>query len=125
MSQPELKPNQHPASWDLVIQRVADKRDQRADGHPDRDLSDYDGLLARMRQRDEIGRQQYGTPLQPFNGRDSIEDAMDEILDLCVYLENAHAENPVPTLRMMADEAAYFALRLQRWINHGRHSHLL
>jgi len=31
----------------------------------------------------------------------------------------------VPTLRMMADEAAYFALRLQRWINHGRHSHLL
>jgi hypothetical protein len=36
----------------------------------------------------QIGIARYGQPLQPFNGRDSLQDAYEEILDLAVYLRN-------------------------------------
>jgi hypothetical protein len=45
-------------------------------------------VIADMRERDRIGRRKYGTPLQPCNGRDSLVDAYQEALDLCVYLRN-------------------------------------
>ena len=41
-----------------------------------------------MKDRDRTGRAKYGTPLQPGNGRDSLMDAYQEALDLCVYLRN-------------------------------------
>ena len=60
MNQPKPNPNDLPAVWPLVI-------------------SD-------MRLRNNLGRERYGTPLQPFNGRDALMDAYEESLDLCVYL---------------------------------------
>ena len=76
-------PNDKPASWDLVI--------------------------ADMRARDAVGRERYGTPLQPGNGRDSLVDAYQEVLDTAVYLRNAIAERgaDVPSLphrEAMAEE---------------------
>lgn len=59
--QPDPTPNQHPALWDAV--------------------------LARMRERDQVGLERYGTRLQPFNGRHFGEDLMAELLDASVYLE--------------------------------------
>lgn len=53
-------PNQLPAVWDLV--------------------------MADMAARDAEGRRKYNTPLQPFNGRDGLIDAYQEILDAAVYL---------------------------------------
>ena len=53
-------PNDLPAIWDLVIED--------------------------MRQRDRVGARIYKTRLQPFNGRDALIDAYDEVLDLAVYL---------------------------------------
>ncbi len=64
--QPPPVPNDRPAVWDLVI--------------------------ADMRERDQVGRQRYGTPLQPHNGRDALVDAYQEALDLAVYLRQAIAE---------------------------------
>lgn len=58
--QPPPIPNSRPAVWDLVI--------------------------ADMKERDSVGRSRYGTPLQPFNGRDALVDAYQEALDLVVYL---------------------------------------
>lgn len=58
--QPNPSPNEHPAVWDLVLKD--------------------------MRERDTVGRERYGTPLQPFNGRDALVDAYQEALDLVVYL---------------------------------------
>lgn len=59
-------------------------------------IADLDGLafaeelrvliVADMRERDQIGRARYGAPLAPHNGRDSLIDAYQECLDLCVYL---------------------------------------
>lgn len=65
-NQPAPTPNDRPAVWPLVI--------------------------ADMQERDAIGRERYGTPLQPFNGRDALVDAYQEALDLCVYLRQAIAE---------------------------------
>jgi hypothetical protein len=59
-------PNDSPAIWDLVI-------------------SD-------MQARDRFGRSKYGTPLQADNGRDALQDAYEEALDLCVYLKQAIVE---------------------------------
>lgn len=63
LEQPAPVANDKPAVWDLV--------------------------LADMRARDAVGRERYGVPLQPFNGRDSLLDAYAEALDLAVYLRQA------------------------------------
>ena len=54
------KKNKLPAIWDLVIED--------------------------MRARDQVGLKRYQTRLQPFNGRDAMIDAYQEILDAAVYL---------------------------------------
>jgi hypothetical protein len=61
--QPKPIPNNKPAVWALVI--------------------------ADMEKRNAFGVAKYGTPLQPFNGRDALQDAYEEILDLCVYLRQS------------------------------------
>ena len=61
--EPPPVPNDRPAVWDLV--------------------------MADMRERDLAGHVKYGTRLQPHNGRDSLVDAYQEALDLCVYMRQA------------------------------------
>jgi hypothetical protein len=61
--QPPPKATQHPAIWPLVIKE--------------------------MHARDQLGRERYGVPLQPYNGRDALRDAYEEALDLCAYLRQA------------------------------------
>lgn len=57
--QPAPVPNRLPAVWDLVI--------------------------GDMRARDRLGRERYGVPLQPDNGRDNLLDLYQELLDSAVY----------------------------------------
>lgn len=45
-----------------------------------------------MKERDRVGRERYGTPLQANNGRDALVDAYHESLDLAVYLRQAIEE---------------------------------
>jgi hypothetical protein len=40
-----------------------------------------------------FGFETYGTPLQTFNGRDALQDAMEEALDACQYLYQHMREN--------------------------------
>lgn len=47
-----------------------------------------DHLIASMEESMEVGRERYGTPLQTFNGRDALKDALDEARDLYVYLSS-------------------------------------
>ena len=61
--QPDPMPNQYPPVWDLVI--------------------------ADMHARDRLGQHRYGVRLQAFNGRDMLDDAYAEALDLAVYLRAA------------------------------------
>lgn len=52
----------------------------------------WETVIERMKARDQFGRTKYGTPLQPFNGRNSLNDASEELLDLIVYLQNFQTE---------------------------------
>ncbi len=54
-----------------------------------------DLLIADMRARDQIGRDRYGTPLTSGNGRDHLVDALQELLDGCVYLATELDEHGV------------------------------
>lgn len=49
-------------------------------------------VIEDIRQRREVGVSRYGTPLQPFNGRDALRDAYDEALDLACYLRQMIVE---------------------------------
>lgn len=69
IEQPEPVPNDRPAVWPLVIMDMAT--------------------------RDQVGRERYGVPLQPHNGRDALRDAYEEALDLCAYLRQAIMERDV------------------------------
>lgn len=40
-----------------------------------------------LHKRKVFGIKKYGTPLQPNNGRDALQDAYEEALDLCCYLK--------------------------------------
>lgn len=42
--------------------------------------------------REAFGRAKYGTPLRAHNGRDALQDAYEEALDLCCYLKQALVE---------------------------------
>lgn len=69
-AEPQPRPNDRPAVWDLVI--------------------------ADMQNRDAAGAAKYGTRLQPFNGRRPLVDAYQEALDLVAYLRQAIEEQPNP-----------------------------
>lgn len=43
-----------------------------------------------------IGVERYGQPLQPHNGRNALQDAYEEVLDLAVYLRQAIYEQEHP-----------------------------
>jgi hypothetical protein len=58
--QPKPVRNDMPASWDLV--------------------------MVDIKKRDAFGEAKYGTRLQPHNGRDGLQDAYEEALDLVCYL---------------------------------------
>lgn len=45
----------------------------------------WDIVIEDMKQRNEEGVKKYGTPLQIFNGRDSLVDLYQELLDAVVY----------------------------------------
>ncbi len=49
-------------------------------------------VIADMEERNKIGTEKYGTPLQAHNGRDALVDAYQEILDAAVYLRQAIEE---------------------------------
>jgi len=47
----------------------------------------WDLIIEDIKKRNEFGKQKYGTYLQAFNGRDSTLDALEEVMDLLVYLK--------------------------------------
>lgn len=53
-------------------------------------------VIIDMLDRDRVGRERYGTPLQAHNGRDALVDAYQEALDLVVYLRQAIEERDSP-----------------------------
>lgn len=86
------------SAWELTIEWANQARDQALkmlESIPEDQRENerkilideaFDPLLVDMIERDEIGRKRYGTPLSADNGRDHLIDAMQEALDMLVYL---------------------------------------
>lgn len=54
-----------------------------------------DLVIADIEERKQIGIQRYGTVLQAGNGRDSLRDAYEELLDFCVYFKQYIVEKKI------------------------------
>lgn len=52
----------------------------------------HDRVAADVARRGELGAQRYGTKLQAFNGRRSLQDAYEELLDAACYALQAKTE---------------------------------
>lgn len=55
-----------------------------------------DQVIADIEERKQVGIKRYGTPLQAHNGRDALQDAYEEALDLCMYLKQMIVERDNP-----------------------------
>jgi hypothetical protein len=53
-------------------------------------------VIADIEARRELGIQRYGTALQPYNGRDALRDAYEELLDGACYLRQLMYERDHP-----------------------------
>lgn len=61
---------------------------KRIQGFRDWQKTPYDQqVIDELRKRAAVGLETYGMPLQPHNGRDAWRDALDELLDALVYVE--------------------------------------
>lgn len=63
-----------------------------------------DMVVRDLNARKEFGVAKYGTPLQAFNGRNALQDAYEEVLDLACYLKqkleetNQQSSSPCPSV---------------------------
>jgi len=50
-------------------------------------------VISDLESRVGVGEKEYGEPLTTHNGRNSLQDAYEEVLDLCLYLKQALMES--------------------------------
>lgn len=104
---PPIK-SEHPAVWDLVLADI---------GHPvfvhPMQEKIHKLLVEDIKLRDATGAAKYGVRLQAFNGRKSIKDAYEEILDAVVYIRQALYEEEKNTL-VVTQESDFFKMGLQK-----------
>ena len=57
-------------------------------------------LIRDLEERSAVGTHKYGRPLSTFNGRQALQDAYEEALDLTQYLKQALmvAKEPMPSV---------------------------
>ena len=60
-----------------------------------------DGVWDDLHKRLEKGIETYGTPLTTFNGRNSLLDAYEEVLDLAMYIKQRMMEDRIITEAVM------------------------
>ena len=83
LDQPEPKINTEDPLWPQVIDDVTNIAFPK-------DLAQE--IAKDMQERHEVGVKRYGTALQPYNGRNPVVDAYQEVLDSIVYLKQALIE---------------------------------
>lgn len=88
--------------------------------HVQRTLYNHPAVIAGIMERDRVGRQRYGQSLHTFDGRDTGQDAWEEVLDLAQYAMKWSIEAAVSNDGTwaekggIADEALSLACRIAR-----------
>lgn len=62
---------------------------------PNDELDIQSRVITDIKERREVGIKRYGTALQPNNGRDALQDAYEEAIDLCMYLKQLIVEREI------------------------------
>jgi len=73
----EPEPNNEINIWESVLKKACSCNDE---------------LKNLMIARSNFGVKKYGTPLQAFNGRNALQDVLEEALDLIAYCEQVCVE---------------------------------
>lgn len=68
-------------------------------------------VAADLMARERIGISRYGTPLQPFNGRDVDQDVYEELLDAAAYMKQRMIEKAAAR-----SQAGAFPNVMQAWV---------
>ena len=68
--------------------------------------------------RKEHGVAKYGQALQAFNGRDPVQDAFEESVDLMLYLKQLLEENAALTQYILYTDGVWCD-KCDEWIRHG------
>jgi hypothetical protein len=77
-----------------------------------------DRLLAELEARKAKGLETYNSLLQPFNGRDAVQDAFEEALDLAAYLQQVYYEESSGQLDLaLLDDLRYHLFSTVRTCN--------
>lgn len=101
---PVKRPDQDPV-WPMVI-------DDFKWQHPEEWKQESSAASVRhvvddMQARDALGREHYGTPLTAGNGRDSLVDAYQELLDGAAYLKTELVQTTMPAAQLGQLTTAY------------------
>jgi hypothetical protein len=94
--EPAPKPGTGPSMHDLILENIKMQRfmseQHLANGvAPINSLATLDAAAERIKRRKEYGAEKYKTILQANNGRDSLNDLLDEMEDVLAY-SRQHAE---------------------------------
>lgn len=82
--QPDPVPNDQPKVIDALVNDLHNEENLLAEVEP---MCSYgDQVTTDLISRAFIGKERYGVFLQPHNGRDALQDAYEEALDLATYL---------------------------------------
>lgn len=82
--QPDPVPNDQPKVIDALVNDLHNEENLLSEVEP---MSSYGDVVTNdLINRAFIGRERYGVFLQPHNGRDALQDAYEEALDLATYL---------------------------------------
>lgn len=98
-------------AWDIVVEYMLTK--PRTDGYGDVHLQ----VVADMRERDQLGRARYGTPLTAGNGRDHLIDLYQEMLDASVYMAawlDEYGYSPNDDIKGWWGECGWVAFNIQQ-----------
>jgi hypothetical protein len=102
VDQPPPKATGRRPAWDLVIEHVEGRRSALPTA--------VDRVIMDMRERDQIGRARYNTPLTSGNGRDHLIDCYQESLDMVAYLAaelDEHGISPDGLIEVRAPRSAH------------------
>src|ERR1035437_3177362 len=106
--QPDPIKNEHPAIWDLVLKDMEGAQF----GHPTQEKMHHI-LIEHINLRDKSGEDKYKVRLQPFNGRNALQDAYEEFLDAIVYLRQAMYEEASNTV-LVTPESEFFRIGISQ-----------
>jgi len=113
--EPAPIPNDGPSMHDLAVTDIMTALG-RSTGVPDSELAGIIGVCDELDTRRAHGLTKYGTILQANNGRNATRDALDEALDLIVYMRQIITEQPElhgVNLDSMYRNAIEFAIALK------------